>query len=130
MLAGHAEPSMGELLGGLARDTGVLVRQEVQLAKSEMASKTSAAAREGRLVAAGGALVHAGVLALMTTLIVALAQAVPLWLSALIVGVVIGGGGALLLQRGLKALKRLGPLPEQTIQTLKEDLARAKEEWR
>ena len=128
--AGGLEPSVGELLGALARDTGVLVRQEVQLASNEMAKKTSAAAQAAGVVAAGGAFAHAGLIGLMGALCLGLGTMVPLWLSAAIVGIAAAVIGYALVQKGLGTLKKLSPVPEQTVQTLKDDAIWAKEQVR
>ncbi|MDP9001659.1 MAG: phage holin family protein [Myxococcota bacterium] len=132
MMVAKSDPSVGELLGALARDTGVLVRQEVQLASNEMTQKIATAARSVGLIAAGGALVHAGLLALIGALCVGLVtmMMIPVWLSALVVGLAIAGIGYALVQMGLNSLKRLNPVPQQTVRTLKDDAVGAKEQLR
>lgn len=126
----HEEPSLGELFSKLARDTSNLVRQEVALARTEMTQKASAAGRDAGMIGAGGAIAYAGFLALLAALIIGLGQIIPVWLSALLVGVAVVGVGALLVVQGLNALKRINFAPEQTIQTLKEDAEWAKEQTR
>jgi hypothetical protein len=73
------------------------------------------------MMAAGGALAYAGLLALIATVIIVLANVMAWWLSALIVGIVVVAIGGLMIQRGMSALKQSGIAPEQTIDTLKED---------
>jgi drug/metabolite transporter (DMT)-like permease len=124
------EQSLGELFATLARDTSTLVRQEVQLAKVEMTQKATTAGKNAGFVAAGGALAHAGLLALIASAIFALANALPMWLSALVVGLVVIGVGYLLAQKGITALKRIDPAPQQTIATLKEDQEWAKQQMK
>jgi hypothetical protein len=128
--APRGEPSVAELLGALARDTGILVRQEVQLASKEVTDKTSRAATAGAAVIAGGAIVHAALIALMAAVIVGLGNSVPVWLSAALLGLVAAGAGCVLVQRGLKALRALDASPRQTIKTLKDDAVWAKEQLR
>src|SRR5512134_250980 len=88
--------SMGEVASGLARDVSLLVRQELELAKTEMREKARIA------VPAVGMFVGAAIVALCAAgaltafLIVALAEAVDAWLAALIVGVVLAAAAALL----------------------------------
>jgi putative superfamily III holin-X len=130
MLEAQAEPSVGDLLRALARDTGVLMRQELQLASAEMTLKARKFAHNAALVATGGALALVGGLALVAALIAGLATAMPIWASALIVGLVITLAAGVLIQRGLSALKQIGPVPEVTISTLKADAAWAKEQIR
>jgi uncharacterized membrane protein YqjE len=125
-----SEQSVGELLSALAHETGVLVRQEVKLASSEMTAKTVTVGRALGMIGVGGAFAHAGLLALMAALFVGLARVIPLWLSALVVGVVILGVGYALVQKGLSALKHLDPVPQQTMSTLKDDRHWVKEQVR
>jgi len=113
--------SLGELFAELSRQTSTLIRQEVALAKAEMKEKGKEAGKDIGMMAAGGALAYAGLLALIAAIIIALANVVAWWLSALIVGIVVVAIGALMIQRGMSALKESGVAPEQTIETLKED---------
>jgi hypothetical protein len=123
------ERSLGELFSDLARETSTLVRQEVQLAKTEMTQKATAVGKDIGFLAVGGAVAYAGLLALIATIIIILGTAgLPWWLAALIVTVVVLGIGGFLVQRGLTALKHETMMPEQTIQTLKEDRQWAKEQ--
>ena len=121
-------PSVGELLGDLARDTGVLVRDEVRLAKVEIGQKATTAATNTGLVLGGGALIHAGLIALGLALIIGLTAFMPLWLAALIVGAVVVGSGWMLMAKGLAGLKNLDPVPQQTVQSLERDKQWAKEQ--
>jgi hypothetical protein len=117
----QGERSLGELFGDLAQQTTTLVRDEVRLATTEMTHKATEAGKDVGLIAGGAAVAHAGALAVIAGLIIALAQVIAAWLAALIVGVVIAGVGYALAQKGLTALKRLDPVPRATVQTLKED---------
>jgi len=101
------ERPIGELFADLARETGMLVRQEVQLVKTEMAQKASSAGRNAALVVAGGAIGAAGLLALLAAIILGLQAFLPLWLSALVVGLATLAVGYLLIQKGLSSLKNL-----------------------
>lgn len=123
------ERSLGELFGDLATETSNLVRQEVQLAKTEMTQKATAVGKDIGFLAVGGLIAYAGLLALIATLIIVLGTAgLPWWLAALIVAVIVLGVGGFLVQKGLTALKHQSVAPEQTIQTLKEDRQWAKEQ--
>ncbi len=124
------ERSIGELFAELARETSTLVRQEVQLAKTEMTQKVTSAGKDAGLIGAGGALAYAGLLAVLAAVIIGLGEFIPLWISALIVGLVVIGIGYMLVQQGLSALKRIDPTPRQTMETLKEDTEWAKEQTR
>jgi uncharacterized membrane protein YqjE len=120
--------SLGELFAELASETTNLVRQEIQLAKTELTQKATSAGKDVGMIGAGGALAYAGLLALMAALIIGLGQVIPMWASALIVGLVVVGIGYMLIQRGLTALKNIDPTPRQTLETLQEDKEWAKEQ--
>ncbi len=124
------ERSLGELFSELAQDTSTLVRKEVQLAKTEMSQKASRVGKDVGFLAAGGAVAYAGLLAILAGVIVLLGQAIPMWLSALLVGLVVAGVGYFLVRRGLDALKQEDLAPRQTIETLKEDGQWAKDQTR
>lgn len=112
---------LGELFAELAGETGTLVRKEIELAKTEMSIKATIALKHVALVAVGGVICLAGGLALLAAAVLALGTLIPLWLSALTVGVLVAGLGGALALGGLSALKKVDPAPRQTIQTLKEN---------
>ena len=124
--------SLGELFAELAQETSTLVRQEVTLAKVEVSEKASRAARHVGVLAAGAALAYAGLLAIIAGAIYLVAEidVVPLWLAALLVGLVVAIVGYLLVRKGLDALKREDFAPRQTMETLKEDQQWAKDQTR
>lgn len=125
------ERSLGELFGDLARDMGTLVSQELALARTELTDKATRVGKEIAMLAVGGLVAYAGLLAIIAAVIVLIAdRGVPLWVSALAVGLVVAGIGYLLVQRGLSALKHEDLAPRQTIQSIKEDTQWAKEQIR
>jgi uncharacterized membrane protein YqjE len=125
--AGAGDPSLGELFGELSREMTDLVRGEVELAKTEMSHKASNMGKDFGLLAAGIAVAYAGFLALVAMLIIVLAHAMPWWLAALIVGVVVAAIGGYLVYQGMENLKRTNLAPAQTLETLKEDAEWTKE---
>ncbi|MBC8103961.1 MAG: phage holin family protein [Cytophagales bacterium] len=113
------ERSIGELFGDLTRETTQLVRQEINLAKTEMSVKATKVGKDIGLIAAGGVLAYTGLLALVAFLILALIQAgLTPWVSALLVGVVLAGIGGALAVSGLNKLKKVDPVPHQTMEAL------------
>jgi hypothetical protein len=123
------ERSLGELFADLARETGTLVSREVALARTEMTEKAAQVGKDVAFLAVGGMIAYAGLLAIIAAVILVLgANGVPLWVSALIIGLVVAVVGYGLIQRGLAALKRLDFAPRQTLETLKEDTRWAKEQ--
>ncbi len=107
----------------LSQDLGLLVRQELELARSEMAEKAKTAGM-GAGMLSGSAITAVLTLGSLTALlIIAIALALPLWLSALIVTLMWGAVTAILALAGKKKIQDAGPLvPEQTIQNVKEDV--------
>jgi len=129
MQVGKDERSLGELFGDLARDMGVLVRQEVGLATTEMTHKASRAAQQAAVILAGSLVAYGGFLAILAAIVIGLTAAgLDWWQSALLVGVVVGVIGALLVQAGISALKHADLAPRETIQTLREDTQWAKDQ--
>lgn len=115
------ERPLGELFADLANETSALVRNEVALAKVEITDK---ATRVGKNVASlfiGGAVAYAAMLAIGAAVILLLATVMPAWLSALIVGVVVGVVGWMLISKAAAALRRTELKPRETVQSLKED---------
>ena len=114
--------SLGELFGELSRQMTTLVRQEVELARTETTAKVTGAAKNVALLAAGGAVIFLGAMALVDATISLLASlGIPVWVSALIVGAALVIVGYFLVQRGLQALRQQDLAPRRTIETIKED---------
>ncbi len=114
--------SLGELFGELSRQMTTLVRQEVELARTETTASVTRAARNAALLAVGGVVIFLGLMALVYAAIFLLATlGLPVWISALIVGVALAVIGYVLVQRGLQALRSQDVTPRRTIETLKED---------
>ena len=128
MQGSRDDRSLGELFSELAQETSTLVRQEVNLAKTEMSQKASRAGKHIGILAAGGAVAYAGLLAILAAVIVLLDNVMPLWLSAILVGLVAAVVGYLLVRRALDALKREDFAPRETMETLKEDQRWVKEQ--
>jgi len=124
----RAEPSLGELFTDLTREMTALIRQEATLASTELSRKVTLAGRSVGMLALGGFVVYAGFLAMMAAGIIILAHFIEWWVAALIVGLIVAGGGYLLVRRSLDALRHLDLAPRQTVATLKEDLAWAKDQ--
>ena len=122
------ERSIGELFGELARQTTVLIQQEILLAKVELGQKASKAGRQAGLIALGGLVLYAGLLAVVAAIILVLADHMAPWIAALVVGVVVMAMGYGLLKTQLSELQKLDPKPRATIETLRQDKEWAKEQ--
>jgi uncharacterized membrane protein YqjE len=121
------DQSIGELVKDLATETSTLVRQEIDLAKAEVTERGKQAGKGAGML---GSAALVGLLAggaLTACLIVALDGAMATWLAALIVTVVFGAIAAVLAMTGRKQIREAAPpVPEQAIDSVKEDVQWAK----
>lgn len=113
--------SLGELFSELANETGTLIRHEVALVQTELTQKVVQTGIKIGVLAIGGVLALAALMALLTSLIIVLANVIPLWISALVVGIALGIIAAVMIASAIKMLKDTNLVPEQTVETLKED---------
>ena len=121
------ERPVGELLKQLANETTTLVKQELELAKAEMREKAGKAGPGFGMWGAAGVTGLLALGSLTAFLILALDGAMPNWLAALIVGLVYAVIAGVLYLRGKQRVEEAGsPVPEQTVETLKEDVQWAK----
>jgi uncharacterized membrane protein YqjE len=123
--------SLGELLKQLSEETTRLVHQELELAKAELTQKGKQAGMGAGMFGGAGAIGLAALGALTACIILALNAVMPAWLAALIVAVVYGIIAVVLVKQGQARMKRATPpVPEQTIETVKEDVEWAKTQMR
>jgi len=126
---GRDDRSIGELLKELRDESGVLLRQEVALAKTELSEKAAKAGRNAAYIAAGGAVAYAGALFILlavTAMLYLILRALGaewhgLWIAPLIVGLAVAIVGYVLIQKGITTFKNESIVPEKTTQSLKED---------
>ncbi len=127
----HDDPTLGSLVHDLTQQVPQLVRSEIRLAQAEMTEKGKRAGLGIGMFSAAGLLVFLGLCCVITTAILALAHALPDWLSALLVGVVLFlGAGAAALVGKREVRQATPPAPEQAIEGVKEDIAVVKGEHR
>ena len=115
--------SISELMKQLTEQSTRLARKEVELAKAELSAKGQ------RLGIGAGAFGGAGLVAvlalgaLIAAVILLLATAMTAWLAALIVAVVLFGIAAVLGLLGKqKVQEATPPVPEQAVETVREDI--------
>jgi len=122
-----SEASIAELVKQLSEQTSRLARQEVELAKAELAVKGKRAGIGAGMFGGAGIFGFYALGALTATAILALATAVAAWLAALIVTAVLGAtAGVLALQGKAKVQQATPPVPEQATESVKEDVQWAK----
>jgi hypothetical protein len=124
------EKSLGQLIGDLAGETRTLVRQEIDLAKTEMTEKASFVGRNAGAAAAGGMVVLMGALPVIAGIVIALGHQIGYATASFIVGVVLIAIGAFMTLKALKALKSEPLAPVKTTTQLKETTQWAKEQIR
>jgi nitrate/nitrite transporter NarK len=116
-----------ELMKTLADQTTTLVRQEIDLAKAEFSEKGKKAGQGAGMFGGAGVVGLLAFAAITAAAILGLATALPDWLAALIVGVVYAAIAGILALQGKNKVQEAGPpVPEQTVETVKEDVEWAK----
>lgn len=120
------EESLPNLLKRLSQETATLVRQEIELAKAEVTQTGKKAGIGVGLFGGAGVTAFLALGALTACFILALAEAMPAWLAALIVAVVYGAIAAFLGLRGRDKVQEAAPPAPQTVETVKEDIEWAK----
>jgi uncharacterized membrane protein YqjE len=119
--------STGELLKELSEQTSTLVRKELELAKAEMAEKGKQAGIGAGMFGGAGLFGLLAMIALTACFIVALDHAVTDWLAALIVAALYAAIAGVLALTGRNKVREAAPaVPEQTVETVKEDVEWAK----
>jgi hypothetical protein len=113
--------SLGTLLNQLASESAALVRDELALAKREIAEDMHSFKNATIMLAIGSGLGFAALLFLLAAAAVALAPIVGPWQGVLIVGGAVALVAIIFAATGLTKLKRVNFTPEQTVQTLEED---------
>jgi uncharacterized membrane protein YqjE len=121
------ERPIGELLKQLSQETTTLVKQELDLAKAEVAQKGQQAGKGAGMFGGAGVMGFLALAALTAALIMAIDKAVPNWAAALIVAAVYAAiAGVLALQGRNKVKEATPPVPEQAVESVKEDVQWAK----
>ena len=97
---GSKDRSLKKVVSDLRLDAGLLLRQEIALAKAEVKEKAIGVAKQAALFGAAGLLAYAGVLVLFAALVLGvIALGVAAWLAALTVGIGVLAGAYAIVQR-------------------------------
>jgi len=118
--------SVGDLLGEVTGNLSKLMRQEVALAKVELKEEAAKAGKAGGLLGGAGAVGYLVLVFASLALMFALDNAMGIGWAALLTAVLLGIVAALLFVIGRNRFKQINPTPEQTVETLKEDVQWAK----
>ena len=121
------ERSIGELFGKLSSEMSTLIRQEMALARAEMTEKGKEAGKGAGLFGGAATVGLLGAGAITAGIILLLDLAIAAWLAAILVGLVYVGIAAFLGLKGRDSIQAATPpVPEQTVETVKEDVEWAK----
>jgi MFS family permease len=122
------DSSLADLARQLSNQTTELVHHEVELAKAELRVKGKRAGVGAGMFGGAGALGLYALGALTAAIIAGIAEVLPVWASALIVAALYGAIAGILALRGKKKVQQATPpLPERTVQSVKEDVRYTKQ---
>ena len=128
MLSDTSGRSISSVLRDIVQNVQEIVRSELRLAKTELGEKvTKAKAAIITLVIGATCAFFAAFYALLAA-VYALMLVVPNWAAALIVAVVMGMAAGIFAASGRKRLSEVRPVPEQTVETMKENIQWAKQQ--
>lgn len=121
--------SIGQLLKELTQESSTLLKQEVDLAKTEMSEKASRVGTNLGEVAVGGAVALLGAIGLLLFAIFGLTSllskfmspGIAVWLAPLIVGGILAAVGYSMIKKALATLKHESITPKRTTQSLQEN---------
>lgn len=113
--------SLGELFGDLTRELVSLMRHEIKYAKTEMGDKAVHTLKRSTVAVVGATVAYVGFLCLTASAVIALAKLVPLWASALLVGLLAVTGGLGLFAVGFWMLRKEDIVPRKTLQLVKDE---------
>jgi peptidoglycan/LPS O-acetylase OafA/YrhL len=120
----NSEPTLAQLMHGLVSDAKLLMRQELALAKHEIHEEVRKTKIALVSLGAGIGITAVGGL-LLIVMLVHLLNALtewPLWLCYGIIGGVCAIAGVVLLYRGKQHISQIDMVPQQTVETMKENV--------
>jgi hypothetical protein len=128
------QPSMTELVKGIANDVGELVKQEIRFARTEIKSDFQKARVATALLASGVAIALVGVILFSLTIVYLLhwlstpptaadPARIPLWGCYGLTAMMFLGTGAFLAELGIRRFSTDPPVPTQTIKTVEENVS-------
>src|SRR5688500_6137610 len=99
-----------------------MVSSEIRLAKVEIREEVRRVMSSSVWIAAGTVGAVSAWIFLLWTLAYVLATNMPMWAATLVVAVVMAAAAAVLVMGGIRRAKRIQPIPEQTVESVKENL--------
>jgi hypothetical protein len=109
------------LLRRLTDELATLLRQELSLAAAEVARSMRTLLAGAASIAVGGAVLYAGILALLAAAVLGLATVLHPWLGALVIGAAVTVIGIVLVTIGIRSLDPSTLKPSRTTESLRKD---------
>jgi cytochrome bd-type quinol oxidase subunit 2 len=106
----------------MLRNAQELFRSEIRLAKTEIQEEATRAASSALWLAAGSVVVLSSWSFLLWTAAYALSAVMAMWAATLVIALITATVGAIAIGVGVRRMKRVAPVPDRTIDSLKENL--------
>jgi len=116
-----SDRSFADILKNVVSNVQEIIRAELRLAKSEVREELLKAKSAALLLAIGGLCGIFSALFILVAAVYGLSRVVPDWAAALVVSVVLAIATVLMLGAATKRFQTVRPVPEQTIESLKEN---------
>jgi ABC-type proline/glycine betaine transport system permease subunit len=129
-MATPAQRTVSDVLQDIVANIQEIMRSEFRLAKVEIKQKVQQASGPTISIGVAAAIGFYGLGFLLLAAVYALSLVMALWIAALIVGFALAVIAAVLFSACRSALKRIDPMPEKTVQTVKENVQWTKDRIR
>ena len=116
------ERPVSDVFQDIVRNLQEMVRSEIRLAKVEIRGEVRQAVSSGAWIAAGGVAAMSAWIFLLWALAYALATRMSMWAATLIVALMLTAAAAALVMSGIRKAARIHPIPERTLDSVKENL--------
>jgi uncharacterized membrane protein YqjE len=127
-MATPAQRTVTDVLQDIVGNVQEIIRAEFRLAKAETKEKVRKASGPATMLGVGALIGTYGLGFVLLAVMYVLSKVVVAWVAALIVGVVLAITAAVLVSAGKNALKRISPMPEKTVQSVKENVQWSKDQ--
>jgi hypothetical protein len=118
-----AERSVSDVLQDILRNLQDILRSEIRLAKAEIREEAIQAASSALWVTAGAVGVLSGWILLLWAIAYALSAVMPMWAATLLTAIATACLGGAFIVAGIRKVSRVTPIPERTIDSIRENLA-------
>lgn len=118
----NQERALSDVLRDILRNLQEIFRSEVRLAKVEFREEARQAAAAAAWIAAGTIGALSAWALLLWTIAFALSTRMSMWAATLVLAVVLACVASVLMVAGIRRVKRIHPIPERTIASIKENV--------